>query len=296
MKNQLWHILIIDDNPDDRADLRQMLLRGSDRRYRFSEAELGADGLRKLQQTRDGPYDCILLDYSLPDMNAEELLAAFCAGADLPPCPVVVVTGSGRADGRKLLRSGAQDYIGKDWTTPESLTRAVENSIERFALLADRARGEGSAAHRARATRSGAHVRATWGFMSGTWWTTGSGGRPRSIRVFGVTPETFPPLDAFSALLHPDDREIVWQNVAESIAQRQPFLNEFRIVPPDGKVRWIADRGQTEYDADGRGLRHYGVAFDVSERKVAEAKLIEAKVAAEIANERQVRFPLQHES
>ena len=114
MKNQLWHILIIDDSPDDRADLRQMLLRGSDRRYRFSEAELGADGLRQLQQTREDPYDCILLDYSLPDMNAEELLAAFCAGADLPPCPVVVVTGSGRADGRKLLRAGAQDYIGKD--------------------------------------------------------------------------------------------------------------------------------------------------------------------------------------
>jgi signal transduction histidine kinase/CheY-like chemotaxis protein len=49
-------------------------------------------------------------------------------------------------------------------------------------------------------------------------------------------------------------------------------------------VRWIADRGQTEYDAEGRGLLHFGVAFDVTEGKVAEAKLIEAKVAAEIAN------------
>jgi signal transduction histidine kinase len=284
MKNQLWHILIIDDNPDDRADLRQMLLRGSDRRYRFSEAELGADGLRKLQQTRDGPYDCILLDYSLPDMNAEELLAAFCAGADLPPCPVVVVTGSGRADGRKLLRSGAQDYIGKDWTTPESLTRAVENSRERFALLADRA----EAREVLRTERERLDLALTYGNMGiyewnmvddRLWWSA------ELYRVFGVTPETFiPTLDTFSALLHPDDREVFWQNVAESIAQRQPFLNEFRIVPPDGKVRWIADRGQTEYDAEGRGLRHFGVAFDVTEGKVAEAKLIEAKVAAEIAN------------
>ena len=284
MKNQLWHILIIDDSPDDRADLRQMLLRGSDRRYRFSEAELGADGLRQLQQTRDGPYDCILLDYCLPDMNAEELLAAFCAGADLPPCPVVVVTGSGRADGRKLLRAGAQDYIGKDWTTPESLTRAVENSRERFALLADRA----EAREVLRTERERLDLALTYGNMGiyewhmvddRLWWSA------ELYRVFGVTPETFiPTLDTFSALLHPDDREVFWQNVAESIAQRQPFLNEFRIVPPDGKVRWIADRGQTEYDAEGRGLRHFGVAFDVTEGKVAEAKLIEAKVAAEIAN------------
>ena len=284
MKNQLWHILIIDDSPDDRADLRQMLLRGSDRRYRFSEAELGADGLRQLQQTREGPYDCILLDYCLPDMNAEELLAAFCAGADLPPCPVVVVTGSGRADGRKLLRAGAQDYIGKDWTTPESLTRTVANSRERFALLADRA----EAREVLRIERERLDLALTYGNMGiyewhmvddRLWWSA------ELYRVFGVTPETFiPTLDTFSALLHPDDREVFWQNVAESIAQRQPFLNEFRIVPPDGKVRWIADRGQTEYDAEGRGLRHFGVAFDVTEGKVAEAKLIEAKVAAEIAN------------
>ena len=284
MKNQLWHILIIDDSPDDRADLRQMLLRGSDRRYRFSEAELGADGLRRLQDRRDGPYDCILLDYCLPDMNAEELLAAFCAGADLPPCPVVVVTGSGRADGRKLLRAGAQDYIGKDWTTPESLTRAVENSRERFALLADRA----EAREVLRTERERLDLALTYGNMGiyewhmvddRLWWSA------ELYSVFGVTPETFiPTLDTFSALLHPDDREVFWQNVAESIAQRQPFLNEFRIVPPDGKVRWIADRGQTEYDAEGRGLRHFGVAFDVTEGKVAEAKLIEAKVAAEIAN------------
>jgi CheY-like chemotaxis protein len=284
MKNQLWHILIIDDSPDDRADLRQMLLRGSDRRYRFSEAELGADGLRQLQQTREGPYDCILLDYCLPDMNAEELLAAFCAGADLPPCPVVVVTGSGRADGPRLLRAGAQDYIGKDWTTPESLTRTVANSRERFALLADRA----EAREVLRIERERLDLALTYGNMGiyewhmvddRLWWSA------ELYRVFGVTPETFiPTRDTFSALLHPADRDVFWQHVAESIAQHQPFLHEFRIVPPDGKVRWIADRGRTEYDAEGRGLRHFGVAFDVTEGKVAEAKLIEAKVAAEIAN------------
>jgi PAS domain S-box-containing protein len=41
-------------------------------------------------------------------------------------------------EGQKLLGAGAQDFIGKSWTTPESLTRAVENAIERFKLLSER--------------------------------------------------------------------------------------------------------------------------------------------------------------
>ena len=138
MNNKLCHILLIEDNADDRADLRQMLLRGSDRRYRFTETELGAEGLRKVREKQDGPFDCVLLDYYLPDMNGDDVLEALCDGADLPPCPVVVVTGSVREDGAKLLRAGAQDYIGKNWITPESLTRILENAIERYKLLNER--------------------------------------------------------------------------------------------------------------------------------------------------------------
>ncbi|MDB5842918.1 MAG: hypothetical protein JWP79_228 [Polaromonas sp.] len=144
--NDACRILHIDDSPDDRADLRQMLLRGSGARYRFTEAELGSNGLQiisDLQKAEPGrmPFDCILLDFHLPDMNAYEVLAALCGGSELPPCPVVVVTGWDGADrdhGARLLRAGAQDYIGKSWTTPESLTRTIENSIERFDLLTRR--------------------------------------------------------------------------------------------------------------------------------------------------------------
>ena len=41
-----WHILIIDDNPDDRAAFRQMLIAASGRTCRFTEAELGATALQ----------------------------------------------------------------------------------------------------------------------------------------------------------------------------------------------------------------------------------------------------------
>ena len=42
----MWRVLIIDDSPDDRAEVRRLLLRGSERRYNLAQAETGAAGLR----------------------------------------------------------------------------------------------------------------------------------------------------------------------------------------------------------------------------------------------------------
>jgi signal transduction histidine kinase len=135
-----WHILLIEDNPEDCADMRQMLLRGGSRRYRFSEARLGADGVRQVLAQPQGPVDCVLLDYRLPDMDAPDVLAALCNGATMPPCPVVVITGAAVEEGQPLLSAGAQDFIGKRWTSAESLTRAVENAVDRYALQVERRR------------------------------------------------------------------------------------------------------------------------------------------------------------
>jgi signal transduction histidine kinase len=137
-----WHILLMEDNAEDCAAMRQMLLRGGSRRYRFSEAVLGAEGVRKVLALEDGPVDCLLLDYGLPDMDAQEVLAALCNGSDMPPCPVVVITGADIEEGQLLLSAGAQDFIGKHWTNADSLTRAVENAVDRHALQIERRRAE----------------------------------------------------------------------------------------------------------------------------------------------------------
>jgi len=80
MKHKPWHILLIEDDADERADLRHMLIRGSDRQYHFTEAGFGAEALQKFRDQPDGPYDCIILDYFLPDMNGEDVLVALCGG------------------------------------------------------------------------------------------------------------------------------------------------------------------------------------------------------------------------
>ena len=142
MEKPPWHILLMEDNAEDCADMRQMLLRGGTRRYRFSVAHTGAQGVRKVLALEDGPVDCLLLDYRLPDMDALEVLAALRNGADMPPCPVVVITGAAVEEGQPLLSAGAQDFIGKRWTGADSLNRAVENAVDRYALQLERRHAE----------------------------------------------------------------------------------------------------------------------------------------------------------
>jgi signal transduction histidine kinase len=133
---QRWRIVVIDDSPDDRAEIRRLLLRGSARQYDLVEASTGAAGIRAIREAAGGPPDCVILDYHLPDADAPEVLAELAGPDGNGVCPVVVATGSnGEATGRAVLSAGAQDFIGKSWMTAESLTRAVENAVTRWAMV-----------------------------------------------------------------------------------------------------------------------------------------------------------------
>ncbi|MEB0135388.1 response regulator [Actimicrobium sp. CCC2.4] len=129
-----WRILLVDDNLHDRADARAALLKGSRRRYDFIEAELAQEALDYCAQ-QPAP-DCMLLDFDLPDADAFELLARMPRDSHgITLVPVVILTGSPRQSlNQELLRAGAEDYVGKAWLGPESLTRGVENAIERHLM------------------------------------------------------------------------------------------------------------------------------------------------------------------
>jgi PAS domain S-box-containing protein len=131
-----WRVLIVDDSADERAELRRLLLHGSEDRFVFSESELGAEAVALVCDGPDGPPDCLMLDYSLPDMTALDVLEGIRQGNGLPRCPVVIVTGASVAQrsGHEVLRAGAQDIIGKSWVTPEALARALQNASERWAM------------------------------------------------------------------------------------------------------------------------------------------------------------------
>jgi PAS domain S-box-containing protein len=72
-------------------------------------------------------------------------------------------------------------------------------------------------------------------------------------------------------VVHPDDREAFRARVAAAQAGADgAYASEHRIVRPDGTVRWLAETGRIEFDADHRPIRLMGVSHDVTESKQAE--------------------------
>jgi two-component system, LuxR family, sensor kinase FixL len=76
--------------------------------------------------------------------------------------------------------------------------------------------------------------------------------------------------DRFRSRLHPDDRESVLKAVESSLGTDAEYQSEYRVVLPDGQLRWIAGRGHVEFDDDGKPVRMRGASVDITERKLAE--------------------------
>lgn len=90
-------------------------------------------------------------------------------------------------------------------------------------------------------------------------------------RMHGLEPGSFPgTFEAYQADIHPDDRERVAQTIQRSVEERQPHFLEYRIVRPDGAVRWLEARGRLFVDGDGQPERLVGVCMDTTSKREYE--------------------------
>ncbi|TVQ71684.1 MAG: response regulator [Chromatiaceae bacterium] len=79
----------------------------------------------------------------------------------------------------------------------------------------------------------------------------------------------------FLKAIHPDDREAVTEAIHAAIEREEPYTIEHRVVWPNGRVRWLLERGAVHRDAGGRVVSMLGVVQDVDARKQAELALAE---------------------
>lgn len=103
-------------------------------------------------------------------------------------------------------------------------------------------------------------------------------GNPKGFRI-GTDADFF-------ARVHPDDRANVRAQVERSIqSENRSHAVEFRLLLPDGSIRWVASSGRVERDAAGRPLRLRGISRDITDRKKTELLLNRTNRALRVLTE-----------
>jgi len=98
------------------------------------------------------------------------------------------------------------------------------------------------------------------------------------------------PVAAFSGTnwserVHPDDVPLLMEAFQNEILQGRPCPMEYRLLLPDGSIRWVLGQAAVLRDRAGKLVGTVGTVDDITDRKKTLAALQEAKEAAEIAND-----------
>ena len=104
-----------------------------------------------------------------------------------------------------------------------------------------------------------------WDIVHDEIWSTEKG-----RELFGIAKMERISFDHLLNLIYAEDREPVRLAVDKSLAGGGDYEGEYRVVLPDGDIRWFATRGQIEYNKHRHPLRMYGVSIDITRRKQAE--------------------------
>lgn len=224
------------------------------------------DGFELATMIREHPrfQKTALIFVSAVQVTEFDRLRGYEAGAvDYVPVPVVP----------EVLRAKVRVFteLYRKTRELEQLNAQLERRVaERTAALeASAARLQESEQRRSLALAAGQMGSWEWNLIADEYfWDEGQ------CRLFGVDPGTFRPSPSLVAsLIHPEDIERVKAVGLHSAQTGEAYQAEFRIVRPNGEVRWCVAGGAATLDQAGQPIRLSGVTHDVTERKLAERRL-----------------------
>jgi PAS domain S-box-containing protein len=285
--NDKVNVLLVDDQPD------KLLA------YEVILGDLG-ENLVKTQSARDAlqfllknDVAVVLVDVCMPELDGFQLAAMIREHPRFRKTAIIFISAIHLTDVDRLrgYEMGAVDYVPVP-VVPEVLrakvrvfaelfrkTRELEQlnaTLERH--VAERtaelehanSRLTQSEQGRSLALAAGQMGSWDWNLAAGEWkWDEGQ------HRIFGVEPRDFKiSAENIRALIHPDDwlplREVA-RGMAEGARSQQ---TEFRVLRPNGEIRWCIGTAAASVDAAGNVLRVSGVTIDVTDRKEAEERQI----------------------
>jgi diguanylate cyclase (GGDEF)-like protein/PAS domain S-box-containing protein len=268
--NKPVKVLIIEDSEDDaKLALRALRVGGFDPTYR--RVQTAADLETALAQER---WDAVISDFKMPGFTGMDALRIFrFTGLDIP---FILISGTiGEETAVDAMKAGASDYLMKkslarlapalERELKETQTRAAHqraqaaltDSEERFRQMAENIRDVFFLvdAHSNRILYVSPAYEEIWG---------------RSRESLYANPESW------AEAIHPDDRASTYEKSKAGMSTGA-YEVEFRIVRPDGSIRWIEARGFPVRDAAGKIVRIAGVAEDITQRTQAAQELRESE-------------------
>ncbi|MGC1241568.1 MAG: PAS domain S-box protein [Chryseosolibacter sp.] len=221
------------------------------------------------------PPDVVLSDHSMPQFNSIEafqMVKAYQRKSNAL-IPFILITGEVSEEfAAQCLRAGVNDYILKDRL--KRLPLAIQSALEKCRIETERLQYfDEVILKEALMTEAGhlAHL--------GSWQADLVTGKhtwsDETYCIFGYEAgEIAPGFDAFFALVHPEDVDMLQNTMDQALENLDPEVEvEFRLTDRKGNPKYISGKVQIHRNAGGRPVRLIGFNLDITERKKAEIRL-----------------------
>ncbi|WP_439026534.1 PAS domain S-box protein [Haloarchaeobius sp. DT45] len=255
-------VLCVDDDAGF-VEAMASYLENEDDRLETTALTSAAEGLAHLK-TAD--VDCVVSDYDMPQMDGLEFLDHVRSTHE--DLPFLLVTGKGSEEiASEAISAGVTDYLQKEHGTDQFTVLA--NRIERT-VEAHRAKHALAESERKYSTLISNVPGMVYRCRNDRDWTM-------SFVSEGCRELTGYESEALESgavsfgrdVIHPDDREEVWESVQASLETTEPFELTYRIRTEDGSRKWVSEQGRGVFDGDEL-VAIEGVITDVTELKERE--------------------------
>lgn len=261
-------VLIIEDNPGDQILLQESLESTS---IEFSNIEIAGTLKEAKKILAQQTFSLIFLDLFLPDSSD---LYSFNEIARINPrIPIIIYSGlSDTKISLKAIALGAQDFLIKGDYSAQLIEKTVRYSIERKRNLE---KIEETIERYEIVSKATNDIIWDWDLKTKKVTWSGKG----LLNYINNEDEKLISNSFFLRTLHPEDRNEIIKDLNKAILNpdRNEWQSEFRFVKTDGSYSYIYARGYMIYDNESRVSRVIGSMQDVTERRLAEEKILSSE-------------------
>jgi PAS domain S-box-containing protein len=285
--NDKVNVLLVDDQPDKLLAYEVILGELDENLVKASSAR------EALQFLLKNDVAVVLIDVCMPELDGFQLAAMIREHPRFRKTAIIFISAIHLTDVDRLrgYEMGAVDYVPVP-VVPEVLRAKVRVFAELFRKTRElelmNSRLEGHVAERT-AELEASNMQLTqaeqgrslalaagqmgswdWDLVSKQWrWDEGQ------HRIFGVDPSDFQiDVESIRALIHPDDWFSLVENARGMSQGARTQQTEFRVVRPNGEIRWCIGTAAASLDDAGNVVRINGVTIDITDRKEADERQV----------------------